>query len=276
MGLCNPCPAKIEKSDLEEKTKLRKIYLANIRNVKKILSGKIDRIAVSMHKEMTKLAQLREYENAAAVRDRLNNLNYLLTRNYDHLDNIFRYQDFSDKIWLVERQILLKNLSVYFKQLKSVDRIECYDVSCTSGKLATGSMVTFTGNHPDKSRYRRFRIRSKETPDDYQMLREVFFRRFKHRDWQFPDLIMVDGGSSQLEVLLQALKFNNLNIPAIALAKKFEIIYLKSGGQIRTLKLSDDSHALNLLKRVRDESHRFALDYHRSLRMKNLLGILPN
>ena len=134
-----------------------------------------------MHKEMTKLAQLREYENAAAVRDRLNNLNYLLTRNYDHLDNIFRYQDFSDKIWLVERQILLKNLSVYFKQLKSVDRIECYDVSCTSGKLATGSMVTFTGNHPDKSRYRRFRIRSKETPDDYQMLREVFFRRFKHR-----------------------------------------------------------------------------------------------
>ena len=137
-------------------------------------------------------------------------------------------------------------------------------------------MITFYQGKPDKSRYRHFRIKKLVTPNDLEMLKEVFYRRLKHLEWPLADLIMVDGGQQQLTILLQALAHHHLDKPAIALAKRFEEIYIYVNRHFLSVRLKKDSPALNLIKRIRDEAHRFALNYHQKLRIKYLLELLHN
>jgi excinuclease ABC subunit C len=177
-------------------------------------------------------------------------------------------------------------------------RIECYDISNISGTSATGSMVVFNFGRPDKSQYRKFRIKTKSTPDDYAMMQEVLKRRFFHsvipakagihnqeigsriesgmtrETWLLPNLIIIDGGKGQLNAALAALRISNLKfrisnkIQIIGLAKKLEEIFIPN--RKKPLTLPVNSQALFLLQRIRDEAHRFALKYHRLLRMKKM------
>jgi len=155
-------------------------------------------------------------------------------------------------------------------------RIECYDISNIMGTEAVGSLVVFEDGRPLKSDYRRFRIRyTPEKPDDYAMMREVLTRRLTGRLRQsekfadLPDLIVVDGGRGQLNVALQALAEANEKVSVIGLAKEYEEIYLPDD---KPLMLPQNSKALHLLQRVRDEAHRFAVEYHRKLRAKRMTG----
>ncbi|MFO8034507.1 MAG: excinuclease ABC subunit UvrC [Candidatus Bipolaricaulota bacterium] len=165
-------------------------------------------------------------------------------------------------------------------------RIEAYDVSNLHGDEATGSMVVFVGGQPRPDAYRRFRVRTVDTPDDYAMLGEVLRRRLRHglaelkdptvshgRFSDLPDLILVDGGMAQLSAAIQALdEFPSVGAEPAALAKRHELIYRP--GTKDPIRLPPNSPALRLLQRVRDEAHRFAVDYHRSLRGRRALESL--
>jgi len=151
-------------------------------------------------------------------------------------------------------------------------RIEAYDISNLQGNDAVGSMVTFVNAKTNKSGYRRFRIRNVDQIDDFAMIAEVIGRRFRRLAEEGavrPDLVLIDGGKGQVssarKVLLE-LGFDE--IPVIGLAKKFEEIHRQ--GVRDPLKLPRRSAALKLLQRIRNEAHRFAIEYHRKLRSKGI------
>lgn len=183
---------------------------------------------------------------------------------------------------------------------KVPERIEGYDLSNIFGQEAVGSMVVFAGGEPNKNEYRKFKIKLSlrgvlatrqsrgngittllgvardDKRGDVQMLEEVLTRRFTN-NWPLPDLIVVDGGKAQLNVALKILKKYKLAIPVLGISKGEG---LRSSGapdklffpnQKLPLELSLSSPALHLLKRVRDEAHRFAISYHRQLRSKTFL-----
>ncbi|MFQ5945822.1 MAG: excinuclease ABC subunit UvrC, partial [Anaerolineae bacterium] len=173
----------------------------------------------------------------------------------------------------------LTELQAALRLEESPSRIEAFDISNIQGRLATGSMVVFTDGQPDKNGYRRFKIRTVDGSDDYAMMREVLRRRFAHAltegqeardgsEWtHLPDLLLIDGGAGQLGAALEVLEEQGLyTIPTVALAKREEEIY--APGRKNTIRLEPGSGALHLVQRVRDEAHRFALGYHRTLRRK--------
>lgn len=162
-------------------------------------------------------------------------------------------------------------------------RIECYDISNTQGQLSVGSRVSFLTGRPDKSSYRHYRIRTVQQADDFSMMREVLARRFNGRD-EYPDLIVVDGGIGQLNILREVLKELAIEgVDAASLAKSRvdgdaagsevnrsdERIFLP--GRKNPVVLRQNSPSLLLLTHLRDEAHRFAITYHKKLRGQSAL-----
>ncbi|MEN8223082.1 MAG: excinuclease ABC subunit UvrC [Acidobacteriota bacterium] len=149
--------------------------------------------------------------------------------------------------------------------------IECFDISHISGSFTTASMVQFRNGLPDKNNYRRFRIKYTEGIDDVKSIGEVVTRRYtrlQKEEGTMPDLIIIDGGLGQLNSALNALKELNLNIPVISVAKREEEIFIP--GEEGPLKMAKSESALQLIQRIRDEAHRFAITYNRLLRKKDL------
>ncbi len=158
--------------------------------------------------------------------------------------------------------------------LPSLPRIiEGFDISNIEGTDATGSMVYFLDGKPYNKNYRHFKVRSKSTPDDVAMMKEVIRRRYKmllERNLTLPDLILVDGGRGQLNAGVSVLKELGLNIPIIGLAKKHEEIYIPE--QKELFNLPKNSPTLKLFQRIRDEAHRFAVRLHKKHRKKRLIS----
>lgn len=150
--------------------------------------------------------------------------------------------------------------------------IECFDVSHLSGTSNVASMVQFRNGRPDKSNYRRFKIKGFMGADDFRSIGEVVRRRYSRlieEKSQMPDLILIDGGKGQLNAATAELEKLGLKIPTISLAKEFEEIY--APGRVEPIRLSERSDALKLLQEIRDEAHRFAISYNRLLRKKKLI-----
>lgn len=149
-------------------------------------------------------------------------------------------------------------------------RIDCFDVSTLQGTDTVASMVVFMDGKPRKSEYRKFAIRTVEGQDDFASIREVVERRYsKVTEETRPDLIVIDGGKGQLSSAYEVLNSLQLSIPVIGLAKRLEEIFVPS--QSEPLLLAKTSPALRLLQRIRDEAHRFAVEYHRVVRSKRIL-----
>lgn len=152
-------------------------------------------------------------------------------------------------------------------------RIECYDISHLSGEETTASMVVFTDGAPDKKAYRRFKIK-KDQNDDFASLAETLQRRFEEArkgNTAFlpePDLILIDGGLGQVNAVARVLSEVQADIPLFSLAKKQEEIYRP--GSSDSIKLPRSDEGLKLLQRLRDEAHRFAIEYNRNRRQKKL------
>jgi len=151
-------------------------------------------------------------------------------------------------------------------------RMEGYDISNIQGKAAVGSMVVFDKGKPKPSHYRRFRIKTVSGADDYAMLREVLKRRFKRSSsnnasdtWAIlPDLVLIDGGKGQLTAALSAMSEAGVSsVPIASLAKENEEIFTPHSSQ--PIILPHNSPGLQLLQRLRDEAHRFALGYHQKI-----------
>jgi excinuclease ABC subunit C len=151
--------------------------------------------------------------------------------------------------------------------------IECFDISHISGSWVVGSMVQFRNGRPDKKNYRRYRIKEVERIDDPAAIAEVVrrrYRRLKAEEHPFPDLILVDGGKTQMNAAQKELNRLGLGVPVIALAKKQEEIY--APGRAHPLPLGKKEKSSLYLQEIRDEAHRFAVAYHRLLRKKELLA----
>jgi len=152
--------------------------------------------------------------------------------------------------------------------------IEGFDISNIEGKDATGSMVYFLEGKPYKKYYRHYNIRSKLTPDDVGMMKEVIKRRYTmllERNYSLPDLILVDGGKGQLNAAHSVLEDLGIDgIPIIGLAKKFEEIYVPDKKD--PINLPMNSPLLELFQQVRDEAHRFAVRLHKKRRIKRITG----
>lgn len=152
-------------------------------------------------------------------------------------------------------------------------RIECFDNSNIHGTDPVSSMVCFVDGKPRKSEYRKFRVRSVEGPDDFASMKEAVTRRYRRvlaEGLALPDLIVVDGGKGQVSAALEGLTGLGLeHIPLIGIAKRLEEIVLPEGKG--SVLLPKSSSSLRLLQQMRDEAHRFAITYHRSLREKRTL-----
>jgi excinuclease ABC subunit C len=154
-------------------------------------------------------------------------------------------------------------------------RMEAYDISNIQGTSAVGSMVVFEKGKPKTAHYRRFKIKTVEGANDYAMLQEVLRRRFKHADahtsqedtWSIkPDLVLIDGGKGQLNAALEVFKELIIDVPLASLAKENEEIFLPR--RAKPIVLPKSSAGLQLLQRLRDEAHRFAISYFSSLHRK--------
>ncbi|MEX2190546.1 MAG: excinuclease ABC subunit UvrC [Bacteroidota bacterium] len=152
-------------------------------------------------------------------------------------------------------------------------RIECFDISNIQGSDAVASMVVFVDGKPKKSEYRKFKIRTVRGPDDFASMQEVIERRYTRvveQDLPRPDLIMVDGGKGQLSSAVEILNRLGLEtIPVIGLAKRLEEVFLPAESE--PLPIPRTSGGLKLLQQIRNEAHRFAITFHRSLRSKRIL-----
>ncbi len=181
--------------------------------------------------------------------------------------------------WLTDDQKVqagLTELADYLELDRLPQRIECYDVSNTQGKDSVGSMVVFVGGRPRNADYRRFKIKTVAGADDYSSLKEVLKRRFKRAggdegadsSWgRLPDLIVIDGGKGQLSAAVEALSEAGVDaIPVAGLAKEREELFLP--GIPDPIILPATSQGLYLVQRLRDEAHRFAITYHRTVRAK--------
>jgi excinuclease ABC subunit C len=152
--------------------------------------------------------------------------------------------------------------------------IECFDISHLAGTATVASMVQFRSGLPDRSHYRRFRIKTVHRIDDFAAIAEVVRRRYTRllRERQeMPDLVIIDGGAGQLAAALGQLEKLGLTIPTIAIAKRLEEIYLPGDPPPPPLRLNRRRKALKLIQRIRDEAHRFAIAYNRLLRKKELI-----
>jgi len=155
-------------------------------------------------------------------------------------------------------------------------RIECFDNSNIQGSDPVASLVVFVDGKPRKSEYRKFKIRTVKGPDDFASMKEIIFRRYlrlKREGGQYPDLIIVDGGKGQLSAALESLHDLGLeNQPIIGLAKRLEEVFLPN--QSEPLLLPRTSSALKLLQQVRDEAHRFAITFHRTVRERRVISTI--
>ena len=158
--------------------------------------------------------------------------------------------------------------------LASIRRAEAYDISNTSGVESVGSMVVFEDGKPKKNDYRKFKIKTVKGPDDYKSMREVLTRRFKRAIEGssgfdiYPDLIMMDGGRGQVNIALEVLDQLGLKIPVCGMVKDDH--HNTRGLYYNNVEIPIDTHSegFKLITRVQDEAHRFAIEYHRSLRSK--------
>ena len=266
LGLCQPCPSEIQKLPTSKQKAARKIYLTNIRYLKNVLQGKTRKVIADLEKEMQREATEENFEKAKFLRDQIEKLKYTTlprTKIVSYLEN----PNFLENLSGQEISDLKKVLSPFFPNL-NLERIECFDISNLFARDATGSMVVFTEGIQEKNEYRRFRIRRKGRPNDVAMLQEVIRRRLTHSEWSLPGLLIVDGGKGQVHGALSVLEESGILIPIVGLAKRLEEIVIPQGKSFQILRLLADSPALNLLKRVRDESHRFAIAYHQKIRKK--------
>lgn len=263
IGQCNPCPNNIEKiENLEEKKELKKAYKYNIRQVIKVLEGQTDLVQKDLYKTLKLQTETLDYENAIQTRDRIQRLEGLIHGKKLEPEMIADYNKSNEST-----QKLKELLQRYYPDLENVTRIECFDISNTSMKQGTASMVVFTDGLIDKKEYRKFKIKDLNLASDFEMMDEVLRRRFKRHQWKNPSLLVVDGGKPQVRVAQKVLADLEVQVPLIGIAKNPDRLVI--GDQhFQMIRPQLNHPGFNLIRAIRDESHRFAKKYHIYLRNK--------
>lgn len=253
--------AKIQKEIAAAKKK----HNQNLKAIFSVLYGTKINLLRDLKKEMAKAAKLKEYEKAAEARDEIASLSNVLAHERVLEPEILK----RGENWEETEQELRKIANAP----KPIVRVEAYDISNISGQFAVGSMIVFQKDRPDKTQYRRFRIKTVASSNDVEMMKEILTRRFNHLPqnaaknnlaaWPSPDLIVIDGGKPQLGAAMKILAQRKIEIPLLAIAKKEEEIFLPR--EKNSVKLPQNSLTLNFIRAIRDEAHRFAISYYRKL-----------
>lgn len=242
------------------------IHKENEVAVRRVLTGKSGVFEKSLQKKMIEASESQKFEIAAKYRDILKKYDYLRSKNkiaQKYIDNPYLIDDLQSQ----SIDELLTNIPI-LNELPN--RIECYDISNISGKSATAGMTVAIDGKVDNREYRHFKIKLKDTPDDFEMMRETLRRRLKTK-WTLPDLIVVDGGKGQVSAANDVLEELGIEIALIGLAKRYETIVYKDEDGFVELNLSHENLGLKLLMNLRDEAHRFSRRLHHKIRIKDLL-----
>jgi excinuclease ABC subunit C len=265
-------------------------YRANLRKLMQYLRGQRVALVRGIERDMKKAASAKNFEKAASLRNQLFAL-YELNRQI-----LFGDRELQD----ASQDRALTELAELLGLADPPKRIEGFDISHMQGTDTVASMVVFASGVPDKTAYRKFKMRLPGN-DDFVHLHEALSRRLSETNrqkWGTPDLILVDGGKGQLKVALKARDAAGLSIPMIGLAKREEEIivlnqpgknptpkaktmgaYVSESSKFITILLPKNSHIVKLLQRIRDESHRFAISYHSTLKRRrsssSLLDEIP-
>ncbi len=275
------CCRKQETANSEQRTAVgaqrqREEYKKIISGLAAVLSGKKKQLAGELRREMRRAARGQDFEAATRMRDQV-----------EGLENIFSHTSV-----LRERPAeqynaarLERGLRALFGGEHAIRRAEAYDIANIAGEASTGSMVVFLDGKPAKSEYRIFNIKTVQGISDVAMIQEVVSRRLRHPEWQYPDLMIIDGGKPQLNAALAAARSWELGVGSqkvrspnsklqtkiyvTALAKREEELYFPNKKfPIRLIALPPE--IAHFFQRIRDEAHRFARKQHHKLRSRAL------
>lgn len=241
----------------------KEAYIQRVEEACTFLRGEARHWLESLERDMVRASEKKDFERAAKLRDILFAIRETTAplRKFTHA-----------KAPSVSAEGGLDSLQNAIGLMGRPVHIECFDISHISGTFTVASMVHFSAGRPDKSQYRRYKIRSFSGNDDFRAMEEVVGRRYRRLNQEgkpLPDLIVIDGGRGQVNAALKA--FLVLEIPApflVGLAKREETIVFADGRE--DLKLPHNSASLQLLQRVRDEAHRFANTYNADLRSRKI------
>ncbi|MBQ3453127.1 GIY-YIG nuclease family protein [Candidatus Saccharibacteria bacterium] len=243
-----------------------KDYKRNLRKLIRYLEGGREKLIRELEKTMRDESQKGNFELAAEARDQLFGLKELKKKI------VFSDKEFMD----ISSDQALRQLQDLLGLPKPPRRIEGYDISHQSGQNTVGSMVVFINGASARSEYRKFKIRT-STNDDLKSMKEMLTRRLKHKEWDYPDLIILDGGITQVKAILPIAK--PYNIPVIGRDKsgdhtrnaKVKLVIPAPQAIPDILELPSASHVARLIARIDEEAHRFAITYHSLLRRKSML-----
>ena len=237
-------------------------YKKNLRKLIRYLNGERKDLLRDLEVQMKEEAAVGNFEEAAVLRNQLFGLKELRKKI------VFSDKEFMD----ISSDQALKQLKELLGLENPPRRIEGYDISHQSGKDVVGSMVVFINGASDRKEYRKFKLRSQKN-DDTGNLREVIERRLKHKEWEYPDLIILDGGEGQVNAVKELL--DEAKIPVIGRnksgdhTKNADVNIVIPGKGI--FEINPESHVAKLIARIDEESHRFAITYHRLLKSKSMI-----
>ncbi|MCL5003695.1 MAG: GIY-YIG nuclease family protein [Patescibacteria group bacterium] len=261
LGLCQaPCAGMIGRFE----------YLNSLKSIRRFLSEGSENLEKELTDSMIRYSQILDFEKAEEVKQKLEVIKKIREIKFspeDYRQNPFLIRD--------RRRLENNDLAEFVNDKsnyrlnanKDGFRVEAYDISNLNGNQPTASMVVFINGLPQKEEYKRFKVKNVKGINDYQMMAEVLSRRSKHDNWPKPDLVLVDGGAGQAKIAETILGIF-FSIPVIGLAKRLEQIYFKG----RYYRIAKNQPIMELLVRIRDESHRFAKKYHQLLRLKDEVG----
>lgn len=263
---------KLEVGSRKEIQQQRQKYLADLKQVRRYIRGERRQVIIELEREMQRAAAKQDFETAAKLRNQVRALESLQQK----VRIVSEEQDISQDHGL-------RDLQELFGLSTAPNRIEGFDISHVSGTNVVASMVVFINGLAARTEYRKFKTKIDQNNDFYNMY-ETIQRRFKNQQWPRPDLMLIDGGKGQLSSAIMA---SDGQTPMLGLAEKQELIVVdrkKSNvalkakklaemgglafeeGDFWLIKLPESNSVLKLLKRLRDEAHRFAVGYHTKLR----------
>ncbi len=237
----------------------KKLYMQNIKNIKLFFEGKKKKILKNLEKEMKESAKKHEFEKAGETKRQ-----------------IFALQHINDVALIKTEKSRLQNFSGLLQpsagtfpvqnSAPQIFRIEAYDIAHMGGKNMVGVMTVMEDGEVAKSEYKKFKIRTQRDANDTGALKEVLERRLTHTEWPYPDLIVVDGGTAQINVSRKILTKLGLNIPTVSVVKD-------KRHKVRAI-MGDKQFGLKYKREIllaNSEAHRFAITYHKNMRNKNFL-----
>lgn len=252
---CRPCIGKVTKEE----------YLARVDALISLLDGNTAEMTGLLQQKMREAAEKRNFEKAALFRDIAKNIESLYGSKNRTFPNTFLPQ-------AVDGESAVTDLQDALGLSTPPGYMICFDNSNISGTLSVASMVVFRNGKPQKNAYKRFRIKTVEGANDFAMMKEIVTRQFSRmleEKQPLPDLMIVDGGKGQLSSAVDALvSLRCPPFPVIGLAKRNEEVFIPGSGD--PVIIDRDRSALKLLQAIRDESHRFAVTYHRALRLRTI------